>query len=171
MFLPVSSYVDRLTQLNNKCFWKLIYFLFLFHFSFQKRQTSIMYSKKLTSTQKHLLTKGWFLKLIENHVPWNIIIIIIIMMLHHQHGYPWPSLATPPYRPLVQAGLQDCISYQQRAAVCRFELVVLSLTVHGKGSTGVHHLWAMEYIILKKDLFYKFDILIHLIWWLKYWFI
>ena len=32
------------------------------------------------------------------HVNANIIIIIIIIISCWQHGYPWPSLATPPYR-------------------------------------------------------------------------
>ena len=68
-----------------------------------------------------------------------VYIYIIIIMPHHQHGYPWPSLATPPYRPLLRAGLQGYISYRNRAAVYRFELVGLPLLVHVKGSTGVHH--------------------------------
>ena len=33
------------------------------------------------------------------------IIIIIIIMSRYQHGYPWPSLANPPYCPLLPAGL------------------------------------------------------------------
>ena len=69
----------------------------------------------------------------------------IIIMSRYQHGYPWPSLATPPYHPLLPAGLQSYIPCQHRAAVCRFELVVLPLPVHMKGSTGVHHLWARPY--------------------------
>ena len=59
----------------------------------------------------------------------------IYIMSHHQHGYPWPSLATPPNRPLLPVGLQDYILYWHRAAVCRFDLVVLLLLVH---VTGVH---------------------------------
>ena len=35
---------------------------------------------------------------------------------------------------------QGYIPYQHRAAVCRFELVVLPLLIHVKGPTGVHHL-------------------------------
>ena len=27
-------------------------------------------------------------------------------MSHHQHGYPLPSLATPPYRTLIPVGLK-----------------------------------------------------------------
>ena len=33
-----------------------------------------------------------------------IIIIIIIILSYHQHGYPEPSLATPPYRSSLPAG-------------------------------------------------------------------
>ena len=32
-----------------------------------------------------------------------------IIMSHHQCGYPWSSLATPPYHPLLPAGLQGYI--------------------------------------------------------------
>ena len=74
-----------------------------------------------------------------------ITIIIIIIMSCHQHGYPWPSLATHPYLPLLPTGLQGYIPFRHRAAVCRFKLVVLPLFVHLKGSTGVHHLWAHPY--------------------------
>ena len=47
-----------------------------------------------------------------------IIIIIIIMMSRHQHGSPWPSLATLLYRPSFPVGLQDYILYRHRAVVC-----------------------------------------------------
>ena len=66
--------------------------------------------------------------------------IIIVIMSHYQHGYSQPTLAIPPYRPLLPAGPQGYIPYRHRAAVCRFELIVLRLHVHVKGSTGVHHL-------------------------------
>ena len=46
------------------------------------------------------------------------------------HGYPWPSLTTLPYRPLFSADPQGYIPYRHRAAVCRFKLVVLPLHVH-----------------------------------------
>ena len=39
-----------------------------------------------------------------------------------QHGYPWPSLATPPYHPSLLAALQGYIPYPHIAAVCMFEL-------------------------------------------------
>ena len=64
--------------------------------------------------------------------------MIIIIMSHYQHGYPWPSLATLLYHPLLPAVLQGYILYQHRAAVCRFKLVVLTLLIHVNGSTGVH---------------------------------
>ena len=65
-------------------------------------------------------------------------------MSRYQHEYPWPSLATPPYCPLFPVGLQGYIPYRHRA-VCWFELVVLPLLGHVKGSTWVHHLWARPY--------------------------
>ena len=75
-------------------------------------------------------------------------VIIINIMLCYQHGYFWPSLATPPYRPLLSADPQGYIPYRHRAAVCRFELDILPLLVPVKGSTGVHHLWARQKIII-----------------------
>ena len=69
----------------------------------------------------------------------------IIIISCYQHGYPWPSLVTPPYCPLLPAGPQGYILYRHRAVVCRFEQVVLSLHVHVKGSTGVPQLWAHPY--------------------------
>ena len=77
----------------------------------------------------------WFL-------PSNTSIIIIIIMLCHLHGYPWPSLATSPYRSSPLAGLQGYIPYPHIAAECMFELVVMLLPGHMWGSIGVHHLWA-----------------------------
>ena len=67
---------------------------------------------------------------------------IIIIMSCHQHGYPWPSLATSPYHSSPLAGLQGYSPYPHRAAVCMFKLVVLSLLGHMWGFIGVHHLWA-----------------------------
>ena len=48
---------------------------------------------------------------------WNYFIIITS---RQQHRYPWSSLATPPCRPLLPAGLQDYIPYRHKAAICRF---------------------------------------------------
>ena len=66
----------------------------------------------------------------------------IIIMSCRLHGYPWPSLATSPYRSSPLVGLQGYIPYPHIAAVCMFELVVLLLLGHMWGSIGVHHLWA-----------------------------
>ena len=59
-----------------------------------------------------------------------IFISIIIIMSCLQHGYPWPSLATSPYRSSLLAGFQGHIPYPYIAAVCMFELVVLLLPGH-----------------------------------------
>ena len=56
-------------------------------------------------------------------------------------GYPWPSLATFPYRSLPQAGLLYDIPYPHIVAECMFVLVVLLLHGHVWGSKRVHHLW------------------------------
>ena len=60
-------------------------------------------------------------------------ILIIIIMSCRQHGYPWPPLATSPYRSSLLAGRQIYIPYLHIAAVCRFELVVLLLFGHMRG--------------------------------------
>ena len=72
----------------------------------------------------------------------TLFIYIIIIMSCCQHGYPWFSLATPPYRSSLLAGPQGYIPYPHRAAVCSFELVVLLLLSHMRGSIGEHPLWA-----------------------------
>ena len=54
-------------------------------------------------------------------------------MSRYQPRYPWPFLIKPPYR-------KGYIPYRHRAAVRRFEPVVLPLLVHVKGSTGVYHM-------------------------------
>ena len=43
---------------------------------------------------------------------------IIIILSCHQHGYPWPSLATPPYRSSLLAGPQGYVPYPHIAAGC-----------------------------------------------------
>ena len=58
------------------------------------------------------------------------------------HGYPWPFLAIPPYCSSLLAGPQYYIPYPHRATICRFELVVLLLLGHVKGSIAVYLLWA-----------------------------
>ena len=64
--------------------------------------------------------------------------IIIIIMSCRQYRYPWPSLATSPYRSSPLAGLQDYIPYPHRAAVCMFEMVVLVLLCHMWGYCDHH---------------------------------
>ena len=55
------------------------------------------------------------------------------LILGHQHGYPWSSLTTPPYRSSLLAGPQGYIPYPHKTAVCMFELVVLIWLGHGGG--------------------------------------
>ena len=69
----------------------------------------------------------------------------IIILSCHQHGYPGPSLATPPYSSSLPIGPQGYTSYSHIAAVCRFKLIALLLLGHVKGSIGIHHLWARPY--------------------------
>ena len=71
-----------------------------------------------------------------------IYIYHIIIMSFRYHGYPWPSLATSPYRSSPLAGLQGYISYPHIAAICMCELDVQLFLGHMQGSIGVHHLWA-----------------------------
>ena len=69
-----------------------------------------------------------------------IYIYIYISMYHHVTTPArslWPSRATHLYRLLLPVGLQGNILYRHRAVVYKFELVVLPLLVHVKGSTGV----------------------------------
>ena len=78
--------------------------------------------------------------------------------------FSWLSLATPPYHPLLPAGPQGYIPYQYRAAVCRFELVILPLHVHVKDSKGVHHFWTHPYFSsnVPHVWFIQF-------WWFSWW--
>ena len=65
-----------------------------------------------------------------------------IIMSCRPHGYPWPSLATFPYRSSPPAGLLGYILCPHIAAVCKFGLVVLLLLGHMWGSIVVRHLRA-----------------------------
>ena len=62
----------------------------------------------------------------------------IIIMSYRNHRYPWPSLATSPYRSSPLARLQGYIPYPHIAAECMFELVVLLLPGHLWESTYGH---------------------------------
>ena len=66
--------------------------------------------------------------------------IYIIIMTCGSNGYSWPSLSTSPYHSSPSAGLRGYIPYHHIAAVWMFELVVLLLIGHMRGSTGAHHL-------------------------------
>ena len=113
----------------------------------------------LTSVKNHQLTRMWKnspgimiiinvkkvkLVTVVGKVPveMNTASRVIIILSCLQHGYPWSSLATPPYRSSLLAGPQGYIPYPHRAAVCKFEQVVLTLLGHVWGSMGEHHLWA-----------------------------
>ena len=72
---------------------------------------------------------------------------IIIIISCRRHGYPWSLLATSPYRSSPLVGLQGHIPYPHIAAECMFELVILLLPGHMRGSIGVHHLWARPWIV------------------------
>ena len=69
-----------------------------------------------------------------------------------QHGYPWASFATPPYRSLLPAGPQGYIPYLRRAAVCRFELVAPILLGHMRWSIREHHLWVRSACLVSLTL-------------------
>ena len=62
-------------------------------------------------------------------------IIIIIIISHHQHGSPWPSLATRLYRPSLPVCFQGYIPYGHRAVLYKFKLVVLTFA---RLCEGVH---------------------------------
>ena len=104
---------------------------------------------------KHYREKFWHLVLPMQLLihSWIILIYLIhheltleiIIMPYHGHGYPWPFLATSPYRFLLLAGPQGYTPYPHRATVCRFKLVILLSLGYVKGSIGVHHLWACPY--------------------------
>ena len=54
------------------------------------------------------------------------------ILSRYQHGYPWPSLATPTSRLSLPVGPQGYTPYPHSAAVCRFELATLLLHGHVK---------------------------------------
>ena len=102
-----------------------------------KWQSSEIIEQVHIRRQQHLIYE-----ILRHFIFIYITVYKIIIMSCRQHIYPWPSLATFPYRSSPLAGLQGYIPYPHRAAVCMFELVVLLLLGHMWGSIGVHHLWA-----------------------------
>ena len=80
-------------------------------------------------------------------------------MSYHRHGYPWPSLVTPPYHSSLLAGPQGYIPYPHRDAVCRFKLVVLLLLGYMRGSIALycHPLIHAEIYINILDTYWRND--------------
>ena len=134
---------------NNSKFYTQTLFLFQWMiFLYQKKKSlNIEFWVVLTHAGKiwgHLIV-NWpsylITKLISLILKHSVLSEIIIIMSCRQHGYPWPSRATSPYHSSLLAGLQGYIPYPHIAAVCMFELVVLLLLDHMRGSMGVHHWW------------------------------
>ena len=89
-----------------------------------------------------LKVKNWEI-ILKNGVT---IIIIIIIMSCRQHGYPWPSLATSPYRSSPPAGLQGYILCPHIVAVCKFELVV---SAFARPYVGVHRSTSQLFLFIE----------------------
>ena len=115
----------------------------------------IMLSVKLRGIKNHFLslwydwTWDWTLVswTIGEYSTQNVTLSNQWLCCHHHHdvvplhGYPWSSLATLPYHSSPLVCLQGYIPYPHIVAVCMFELVILLLLSHMRGSIGVHHWW------------------------------
>ena len=99
-----------------------------------------MYSNNLLNFQESTTILNTCTKKSGNLLNTPYIYIIIIKSCR-QHRYPWPSLSTSPYHSSLLAGLQGYIPYPHITDVCIFELVVLLLLGHMRGSKGEHHWW------------------------------
>ena len=65
---------------------------------------------------------------------------------HHHHVLPSTRISLTLSRHLSLSFIASSYTpYPHRAAVCRFELIILLSLGHEKGSTGVHFLWARPY--------------------------
>ena len=93
----------------------------------------------------------WFVAFMSSvQASWTDKLYLTLPIFHrppHHHVMPparifLTPLATSPYHSSPLAGLQGYIPYPHIAAVCMFELVVMLLLGHMRGSIGVHHLWA-----------------------------
>ena len=103
----------------------------------QDKESSLIYYSPIA---ERVVSNRWFpafLGLLKSSLN-----VIIIIKSCRQHGYPWPSLATFPYRSSPPAGLLGYILCPHIAAVCKFGLVVLLLLGHMWGSIVVRHLRA-----------------------------
>ena len=92
----------------------------------------------------YIQTNAYFDIYIHIHSDINTLVYISSSSSGRATGteYPWPSLATSPYRSSPLVGLQGYIRYPHIAPECMFELVVLLLPGHMWGSIGIHHWWA-----------------------------
>ena len=86
----------------------------------------------------YLFTK-WFHCFKNKMYTWNdiITITIIIIISRYQHGYPWPSLATPPYLPLLPTGPQGYILWRGSQENITYELVPTSPAVSRINNTNI----------------------------------
>ena len=89
---------------------------------YMERSSALRYTSVLQLLKRELLSRPWLRSPTFIII---IIILIIIMMSCSQNGYPWPSVATSPYRSLPLAGLQGYNPYPHIAAVCMFEPLLL----------------------------------------------
>ena len=77
----------------------------------------------------------------------------LIILSYHQHGYPWPFLATSPCRSSLPVGPQGYTPYPHRAAVCRFELFTLPLLGHRSTSLMSSSISNNLHFVKNKQLF------------------
>ena len=119
-------------------------------FKQKRKERAICLSGQLLWTWVKDMSRVFFYSRIHCKTVWEtnptyiyIYIYIIILMSCRRHGYPWPSLATSPYHSSPQ-GYILCLHI---AVVCKFELVVLLLLGHMRGSIGVHPLRARPCLI------------------------
>ena len=91
----------------------------------RKKSGNLSYAPRISIWKVFRLHRDSWKLFVLRIVTWNCNHLIIILSCH-QHGYPWPSLATPPYCSLL-------LACPHRAAVCRFDLVSLLLLGHVRG--------------------------------------
>ena len=132
--------VNSLGHLTTKMYTKLNCLKLIKLINDGKWPEKVWYTLK-QNNQLNNLTKASFQRCLAMNCSRTIDRSEVIIMSCRQHGYPWPSLATSPYHSLLLAGLQGYIPYPHIAAVCMFELVVLLLLGHMRGSIGVHNWW------------------------------
>ena len=95
------------------------FFNMVLNIRFKKCHLSLYWSSSFLSKNRHTISRRTSIyKLLKfssllahthTHTHTHIYIYIIIIMSRYQHRYPWPSLTTSPYRPLLPA--QSCCMY------------------------------------------------------------